>query len=214
MPIELTPEEPNLVSPPPAGPLVTPGKYTVRLARRIDGVETVLGEPQTFNVVPLYLSTMNESDRKEVLEFQKRAAKLQREVMGAEKVVSDALARIPYIRKALDEVEGADAQLTARVNAVDTALRDIAEVIGGDAVRRQRSEPTPPSLLDRVNNAVSGLLTTQPPTQTYRESLRLAEDQFAPLAAKIRQTIEVELAAIEKQLNAIGAPWTPGRLPR
>lgn len=213
-PIELTEPEPDPFGTPIVGPLVVPGKYSVRLYKRIDGVETALGDAQSFNVVPLYLSMMNEGDRKEVLEFQKRAAKLQREVMGAEKVVGDALTRMQYIRRALDEIEGGDAQLTARVNAVDTALRDMAEVLGGDAIRRQRSEPTPPSLLDRVGNAVSGLSSTQPPTQTYRESLKLAEEQFAPLATRLRQMIEVDLAGIEKQLNAMGAPWTPGRLPR
>jgi photosystem II stability/assembly factor-like uncharacterized protein len=213
-PIELTEPEPDPFSTPIVGPLVVPGKYSARLYKRVDGVETALGEAQTFNVVPLYLSSMNESDRKEVLAFQKRAAKLQREVMGAEKVVGDALTRMQYIRKALDEIEGGDAQLTARVNALDTALRDMGEVLGGDAVRQQRSEPAPPSLMDRVNNAVVGLSTTQPPTQTYRESLTLAEQQFAPLAAQLHQAIEVDLAAIEKQLNALGAPWTPGRLPR
>jgi len=213
-PIELTEPEPDPFATPIVGPLVAPGNYRVQLVGRIDGVETALGDPQTFDVVPLYLSMMNESDRKEVLAFQKRAAKLQREVMGAEKLVADALTRIQYIRRALDEVEGGDAQLSARVNAADTALRDMSEVIGGDAVRRQRNEPAPPSLMDRVNNAVAGLSSTQPPTQTYRESLSLAEQQFAPLATKLRQTIEVELAAIEKQMNAMGAPWTPGRLPR
>jgi len=213
-PIELTEPEPDPFGTPIVGPLVVPGKYSVRLYKRIDGVETALGDAQTFNVVPLYLSMMNEGDRKEVLEFQKRAAKLQREVMGAEKVVGDALTRMQYIRRALDEIEDGDAQLTARVNAVDTALRDMGEVIGGDAIRRQRSEPTPPSLLERVSNAVSGLSSTQPPTQTYRESLKLAEEQFAPLATRLRQVIEVDLAGIEKQMNALGAPWTPGRLPR
>ncbi|HEV7241910.1 MAG TPA: glycosyl hydrolase [Thermoanaerobaculia bacterium] len=213
-PIELTEPEPDPFGTPVVGPLVVPGKYSVRLYKRIDGVETALGDAQTFDVVPLYLSMMNEGDRKEVLEFQKRAAKLQREVMGAEKLVGDALTRIQYIRRALDQIEGGDAQLTARVNAVDIALRDMAEGIGGDAIRRQRSEPSPPSLLDRVTNAVAGLSSTQPPTQTYRESLASAEQQFAPLATRLRHVIEVDLAAIEKQMNAIGAPWTPGRLPR
>ncbi|MGZ5446456.1 MAG: WD40/YVTN/BNR-like repeat-containing protein [Thermoanaerobaculia bacterium] len=213
-PIELTAPEPDPFGTPVVGPLVVPGTYSVRLFKRVDGVETALGDAQTFNVVPLYLSMMNEGDRKEVLEFQKRAAKLQREVMGTEKLVADALTRMQYIRRALDEVESGDAQLTARVSAVETALRDMAEGIGGDTVRRQRSEPSPPSLMDRVGNAVAGLSSTQPPTQTYRESLALAEQQFAPLATRLREIIEVELAAIEKQLNAMGAPWTPGRLPR
>ena len=213
-PIELTEPEREVWDTPVVGPLVVPGSYRVQLFKRIDGAETALGDAQTFNVVPLYLSIMNEGDRKQVLDFQKRAAKLQREVLGTEKLVDDARTRIQYIRRALDEIEGGDAQLTARVNAVDNTLRDISEVLGGDTVRQQRSEPAPPSLLDRVGNAVNGMTTTQPPTQTHRQSLTLAEQEFAPLAARLRQLIEGDLAAIEKQLDAMGAPWTPGRLPR
>ena len=191
-----------------------PGTYRVQLFKRIDGVETALGDPQPFNVVPLYLSTMTENDRREVLAFQKRAAKLQREAMGASNLVSDALTRVQYIRRALDQIEGGDAQLTARVNALDMSLRDISETLNGDTIRQQRSEPAPPSLLDRVNNSVTGLLSTQPPTQTHRESLTLAEQQFGPLAERLRQLIDSELASIEKRMNELGAPWTPGRLPR
>jgi hypothetical protein len=213
-PVELTETAPGPFDTPIVGPLVVPGKYSVRLVKRIDGVETAIGDAQPFNVVPLYLSMMKEGDRAQVLDFQKRAAKLQREVMGADKVTDDALTRMQYIRRALDHVESSDAQLAARVNAADTALRDISEAIGGDRIRRQRSEPAPPSLMDRVNNSVAGLLSTQPPTETHRRSLALAESEFTPLAARLRQIIEGEIAAIEKQLNAIGAPWTPGRLPR
>jgi photosystem II stability/assembly factor-like uncharacterized protein len=213
-PIELTAPEPNPFSPPPAGPLVVPGKYVARLYKRIDGVETAISDPQTFNVVPLYLSMMNEGDRAQVLDFQRKASRLQREVMGAAKATSDALTRLQYIRKALDQMEGVDAQLVTRVNAADTALRDINDAINGDPILSSRSEPSPASLMDRVNNAVAGLTTTSAPTQTHRQSLALAEQEFAAVATRLRQAIEVELAAIEKQLNALGAPWTPGRLPR
>ena len=213
-PIELTAPEADPFSPPPAGPLVVPGTYNVRLYKRIDGVETPLAEAQRFNVVPLYLSIMNETDRAQVLDFQRKAARLQREVMGAERATAEALTRMQYVRKALDEMEGADPQLVARVNALQNTLRDISDEIGGDPVRRQRNEPQPPSLLDRIGNAVNGLSTTAAPTETHRQSLALTEQQFAPLAARLRQAVEVELAAIEKQMNALGAPWTPGRLPR
>ncbi|HEX8410355.1 MAG TPA: glycosyl hydrolase [Thermoanaerobaculia bacterium] len=213
-PISLTAPEPDPFSPPPSGPLVVPGQYNVRVYKRIDGVETALGDAQKFNVVPLYLSLMNEGDRAATLDFQRKAARLQREVMGAERATEDALTRVQYIRKALDEMEGADQQLVARVNAVHNTLRDIAEELGGDPVLRQRNEPQPPALMDRIGNAVAGLSTTSAPTQTHRESLTIAEQQFGPLASRLRQAVEGELATIEKQLNALGAPWTPGRLPR
>jgi photosystem II stability/assembly factor-like uncharacterized protein len=212
-PIELTDPEPNLFGTPIVGPLVVPGQYSVRLYKRIDGAETPLGEGHSFNVVPLYESTMSAADRGAVLEFQRKAARLQREVLGAERATNAALERVRYIRKALDQMEGADAKLVARVNAVDTMLRDLSETLGGDAIRQQRNEPAPPSLLDRIGNAVAGLGTTQPPTQTHRQSLELGEAEFAPLAAKLRQA-NAEIVAMENELNALGAPWTPGRLPR
>ena len=213
-PIELKEPEPDVFQPPPGGPLVAPGKYTVRIAKRIDGVETQLGAPQTFNVVPLYLSIMQESDRAAVLDFQKKAAALQRTVMGASRATAEALTRIQYIRRALDEIAGPDPKLIAEVNRIDTALRDINDQLNGDPILRRSNEPSLPSLLDRVNTAVNGLTTTFPPTATHRESLTIAQQQTAPLLDRLHKLIEVDLASVEKQMNERGAPWTPGRIPK
>ncbi|MEA2164453.1 MAG: hypothetical protein QOK37_2580 [Thermoanaerobaculia bacterium] len=213
-PIELKEPDADVFSPPPGGPLVAPGKYTVRVAKRIDGVETALGVAQTFNVVPLYLSIMKEGDRAAVLDFQKNAASLQRTVMGAGRITDEALTRIKYIRRALDEIAGPDPKLVAKVNAIDLQLRDINDQINGDAILRRSNEPTFPSLLDRVNTAVNGLTTTAPPTATHREALAVAQKETGPLLDRLHKLIEVDLADVEKQMNARGAPWTPGRVPQ
>jgi photosystem II stability/assembly factor-like uncharacterized protein len=212
-PIELKEPEVDVFAPPPGGPLVAPGKYTVRIAKRIDGVETTLGAPQKFNVVPLYLSIMQESDRAAVLDFQKKAAALQRALMGAAKVTQETMTRIQYIRRGLDEIAGPDPKLVAQVNNIDTALRDINDQLNGDPILRRANEPSQPSLLDRVNTAVNGLTTTAPPTATHRESLAIAQQQTGPLLDRLHKLIEVDLANVEKQMNERGAPWTPGRIP-
>jgi photosystem II stability/assembly factor-like uncharacterized protein len=213
-PIELKEPEVDVFSPPPGGPLVAPGKYTVRIAKRIDGIETPLGPAQTFNVVPLYLSIMQEGDRAAVLDFQKKAAALQRTVMGASKVTQEALTRVQYVRRALDEIAGPDPKLVAQVNSIDTALRDINDQLNGDPILRRANEPSQPSLLDRVNTAVNGLTTTLPPTATHRQSLTIAQQQVGPLLDRLHKLIEVDLASVEKQMNERGAPWTPGRIPQ
>ncbi len=212
-PIELKEPEPDVFSPPPSGPLVAPGTYRVQLAKRIDGVETPLGAAQSFNVVPLYLSIMKESDRAAVLEFQKKAAGVQRTVMGAARATSDAMTCVQYIRRALDQIAGPDPKLVAEVNRIDIALRDINDQLNGDPILRRSNEPALPSLLDRVNTAVGGLTTTQAPTATHREALAFVEREAGPLLDRLRKLIDVDLAAVEKQMNAIGAPWTPGRVP-
>ncbi|HEY0157681.1 MAG TPA: glycosyl hydrolase [Thermoanaerobaculia bacterium] len=212
-PVNLEAGEPDLFATPEQGPLATPGTYKVRLSQRIDGIETSLGETQTFTIVPLYLSTMKDADREATLAFQRRASRLQKAVMGASRANEDALVRVQHIRRALDETEGVEASTINRVQAIYNTLRDIDEELNGDVVLRARVEPQPPTLVDRVTVAINGLTTTQPPTQTHREALTLAEQQFVPLLAKLRQAVEVDLAAIERELNAKGAPWTPGRIP-
>jgi len=212
-PIELKEPEPDVFSPPPGGPLVAPGKFTVRVVKRIDGVDTPLAPAQTFNVVPLYLSMMQGNDRAAVLDFQKKAAALQRALMGADRVTHEALTRVQYIRRALDEIAGPDPKLVAQVNAIDTALHDIDDQLNGDPILRRANEPSAPSLLDRVNTAVNGLTTTLPPTATHRDSLTIAQQQTGPLLERLHKLIEVDLANVEKQMNTLGAPWTPGRIP-
>jgi photosystem II stability/assembly factor-like uncharacterized protein len=214
LPIDLKEPEEDPFSTPPAGPLAAPGKYTIRLAKRVDGVETFLGDAQTVNVVPLYLSIMKESDRTAVLDFQKKAAHLQRAVMGAAKITTDSLTRIKYIRKGLDQIEGPDPKLVAQVNAVDKALHDIDDELHGDPVLRSHNEPARTSLMGRAEIAVNGLTTTSAPTATHREALALAEQEAKPMLDRLRKLIETDLADIEKKMNVLGAPWTPGRIPQ
>jgi hypothetical protein len=213
-PIELKEPEPDVFSPPPTGPLVAPGRYTVRLVKRVDGVETSVGQAQTVNVVPLYLSTMKETDRAAVVDFQKKAARTQRAIMGAGKVTAEALTRVKYIRRALDQIAGPDPKLIADLNAVDLSLHDIDDRINGDPVLKGHNEPSLPSLTDRINIAVNGFTTTAPPTATHRQSLTIVEQQAGPLLDRLHKLIEVDLAGIEARLTALGAPWTPGRVPR
>ena len=213
-PIELKDPEPNVFQPPPQGPLAAPGKYTARLAKRVDGVETSLGEAQTFNVKPLSIELMSDKDRAATLDFQKKAVQLQRAVMGADKAAQEAITRVPLIRRAFDQIAGhPDAQLLAQINALETSLRDVNDQINGDPILKARNEPVPLALMDRVNTAVGVLTTTSAPTTTQRDALAQAQQDAAQVVERLRKLIGTDLAAIEKQMNALGAPWTPGRLP-
>ncbi|HEY6843861.1 MAG TPA: glycosyl hydrolase, partial [Thermoanaerobaculia bacterium] len=213
-PVELRPaDDTDPFRQPPPGPLAAPGKYTVRVFERVNGVETPVGEGQTFNVVPLYLSIFNETDRAAVLDFSKKAARLESAVMGASRATTDALTRVEVIRHTLDQMQNVDPKLVAQVNAVDTALLDIRDEIRGDPILRAHNMPAPPSLLNRVETAVGVLGTTSAPTTTQREALDLAAAEASKMLDRLRTIINTDLVSIDQQLNAAGAPWTPGRVP-
>jgi hypothetical protein len=71
-----------------------------------------------------------------------------------------------------------------------------------------RSEPAEPSLMERVT---AQLDATGPITATAKRGYEIAADGFEKLLADLRQVIEVDLKKLEADLEAAGAPWTPGR---
>ena len=86
-------------------------------------------------------------------------------------------------------------------------------VLSGDRSKARRNEPTDPSLAGRINRVVEGQLgTTQPPTNTGRAGYAWASEAFAETLEDLR-ALDARLGALEDELEAAGAPWTPGRFP-
>ena len=84
----------------------------------------------------------------------------------------------------------------------------------GDPILASRNEPTPPAIVDRMQNVVRRhWATSSAATRTYRDDYDIAAAEFAPVLADLRKTIGTDLKNLEDQLEAAGAPWTPGRIP-
>jgi hypothetical protein len=102
-----------------------------------------------------------------------------------------------------------------RAREIESRLKDLQVLLTGDSTVASRSEPTPPSITERVGRIVGGQWTsTSPPTQTNLDAYRHAADEFTPLLAQLTALVETDLAALESAMESAGAPWTPGRLPR
>ncbi len=218
-PIPTTPPPPPDENPfgfQPRGPLAAPGKYTVTMALKQGDSLTPVGTPQAFTVSPLGTPTlaMTEKDRAELLAFQKQLARLQRAVMGSVQVVREQRQRLGLIKRALMDTPGADPTLLEQVRGLDDRLLEIQVALGGDPVVRRYNEPTPAGIAERVQGAVSGWSTTGAATATQREEYRVAAEAFAPLLEKLRTLVETDMKALDDRLEAIGAPHTPGRVPR
>lgn len=214
-PIRLSGEaEPDPWDDGPAGPLVTPGVYTATLMSDVDGVVAQLAEPVSFNVVALDLATLAARDKAAVLAFQQKLARLQRAVIGALRASDEAQSRISHIRKAVVETPAADPALLLEVDALNTQLGRLLIKLRGDRTLSSRDYPAPPSIAERVNDAVFSLqFTTQPPTQTQRDAYDYAGTEFKTVLAELRTLVTDALPKLEARLEAAGAPWTPGRVP-
>src|SRR5215470_8758176 len=195
---------------PPSGPLVMPGSYKASIARRVDGVLTPLGSPQEFKVVVEGQENMSVSDQTALVEFQTKAMRLQRAATGATQAANALRPRLTAIKRAIAETPSLPQQLQEQATALERRNNEIVRALSGDAAARQRNINTPPSINDRIGYVVGAQrMSISRPTQTQLAQYNAAATDFEAALNQLRQLIEVDLAKLEKQLEAAGAPWTP-----
>ena len=118
------------------------------------------------------------------------------------------------IREALHETPVAEKQLGAVADSLEQRDREILRALQGDIEIAKRNEPIPSSIGDRVGTILEGeRFSMAKPTQSDVESYGIAAAEFADQLAKLRSLVDVDLAKLEKDMEAAGAPWTPGRVP-
>ena len=196
----------------PAGPPTVPGTYTVELAKRVGGEVVPLSAPQSFETVPLGLATLGAEDRVGLLEFQQKAARLQRAVLGAVEVAGETDNRLRHVKAAIDATPAATPELAGRARELGSQLADLKQDLLGDETVRSRNEPVSPSIVERINRVVEAhWSSTSAATATHRRNYEIAAAEFAPVLERLRRLVDVDLADLEHELEAAGAPWTPGR---
>ncbi|MEO8168955.1 MAG: glycosyl hydrolase, partial [bacterium] len=163
------------------GRLVLPGKYTLRLTKRINGLSTDLDKPQTFTAEVLGTSSLPAANRKELLEFQSKVGELERAVTGAGRVANELKNKFALVKKSLLDTPGASSKLLEDVVAIEVKNRTILLALSGDNTRRSRNEIVPPSITERVQGIVDDQwLSTSAPTQTHIAAYEIAAEEFAP----------------------------------
>ena len=199
---------------PPSGALVMPGTYKASVAKRVDGVVTPLGPPQEFQVTVEGQENMSVADRAALVEFQQKAVRLQRAVSGATQAANSLRPRLAAIKRAIAETPALPQRLHDEATALERRTNEILRALSGDSLARQRNMNTPPSINDRVGYVVGAQrMSTARPTQTQANQYAAAAQDFEAVLVQLRQLVETDLSRLEKQLEAAGAPWTPGRIP-
>jgi hypothetical protein len=196
----------------PQGPLVMPGKYSVSMAMRVNGVVTSLPGTQSFNVVVEGKENMTDAERTLLAEFQRKVSTLQRAVAGANEVASSAKTQIGLLKRAANEAPVDNKKLIDQAEGFDNEIDFLLNKLRGG---RENSDIPAPSIAQRVGNIAGTIrLSTVKPTQTQLDQYELSSTEFAPVLARLRTLVEIDLPKFEKALEEAGAPLTPGRLPQ
>jgi len=196
------------------GPLVLAGTYSARMFEKIDGVITELGEPQSFKVATENSASMSPQDHATQEQFLRRVSRLYRAVYGAVHTAEDTQSRLKDIRDALHQTPAVEKQLGAVADSLEQRDRDLLRALRGDQALARMNEQVPLSINDRVTSIMEGeRFSLSRPTQTNVDAYNIAASDFGDVLTKLRTLVETDLVKLEKDMEAAGAPWTPGRVP-
>jgi photosystem II stability/assembly factor-like uncharacterized protein len=196
----------------PQGALVMPGRYTVTMALRVNGVVTPLPGAQTFNVTVEGREKMTDAERQTLVAFQKQVSDLQRAVSGALDAANATKTRLGFLKRAASEAPVANQEFINQAKRFDDEINSIINALRGG---RENTDIPPPAIRDRVEFVADAIrLSSIAPTQTQIDQYNLSSAEFRPVFERLRRLVEIDLPAFEKSLEQAGAPLTPGRLPQ
>jgi photosystem II stability/assembly factor-like uncharacterized protein len=198
------------------GFMALPGKYSVSMSMVFNGEEKELAGPVEFTAKVLNNTTLPAADRAELAAFQEKIGELVDAVNAAEEFAGDLMERTQYIRQAVQNTPGAPHELMLKAAGIEKQLQDIRWKMEGQipAASEEENLPAPPSVNYRLGEIISATWgNSSTPTQTQRDQYALLEEEFPPILAQLKQIAEVDLKALEAELDKLDAPWTPGRIP-
>lgn len=198
----------------PSSTLALPGTYRVFMSKCVNGEVTKITDEVSFKAIPLANTSLPAADRKELVAFQKKVRELSRAVNASSRLVNELQDKVRHFKTALKSLTSGDEELSREIQSIENSLRDIRRLLYGDSIQQRLDRDTIPGIVGRVNNIIyEQWRSTSVPTTTQRSAYDIAAEEFAPVLEKLKKIVKSDVPRVEKKLEELGAPYTPGRLP-
>lgn len=199
------------------GIFVLPGKYKVSVDMVSKEKATRLVSESEFLVKPLNNTTLPAENRAEMVAFQKNVARFAKSMNGAISEINLLLGEVNAIKQNLLTWPNGHTEVMNKVNAIEKELNDIKFVFKGSTSKASFEEVPPAelSLQRRLNSIIYAQITsTSDITETSKQTFKILNDMYPELLKQIEAIQKVELPELRKLLDEMGAPYTPGRIPK
>lgn len=199
-----------------SGMFVLPGNYAVSMAMVAGGETTELAASTPFKAVVLNNTTLPAPDREALVAFQQQVAGLTRKVQGTYRFATELSEKLETMMQAVHQTPSASPELKAGIYQLSLKVDAILFAFAGETPKASREEipPSPVAINERLGNLTYAFYrSTSAPTSTQRMSYDIINDEFPALHAQLKQITELDLPAIETEMEKAGVPYTSGRLP-
>lgn len=193
------------------GTQVRPGNYTATLAKEVDGNVMELTEPENIKVEFLRDAALPRKSNKEVMAFQKSLNLTSQAVTAAGIRLENLMDKSKALTTALERADQNSPSIKAKLHQLDKDLTKINMIMNGNPLKAEVGEKNDPTMRNRLRNAFGALFNSYGPTQTHKNSLNIAIDEFEDIRVQLDEIHENRIPTIEQELIEIGAPWIEGQ---
>ena len=199
-----------------AGILVMPGKYKVDMQLWFNGELKKLADPVEFTCRKLENTSLPSENYNENVQFAGKVSKLAIAMTGCNRLIVEMSNRVENMKQAIYSTPGASQELMDKARKLGVELDELNFKMNGVPAKASAEEipPVQVPLNDRLGDiSYAHMGSTSGITGTEKMNYNILKEEFPPVLAALKKIVETDIPPLEAELNKIGAPWTPGRLP-
>ena len=198
-----------------SGIQVMPGTYKVSLSIISKGETKELAAPVPFLCKPLNLATFPSTDLKAKYAWISEASDFSKSIYATISYTTELMNKTNAVMQAIHETPVASAEMMKEAERINNELDKIMFIFNGPAAKASDEELPPMDLplSQRLGSMASASYGTSGDITTIaKEQMDILKVEFPPILNRVKKAGQ-DLQNLDKQLDEIKAPWTPGRVP-
>ena len=188
------------------GPIVKPGEYSATLYLVQNGLTTKLSEKKSFELKPIYKSTLKGTSFKDYDKYVDDYFDVYNEVELIEHKLKTIDEKVKFLKIAIENTPIDTEKLVLDFSSLRSSLLSIKKKVFGNESKTEIGEKNPPSLFNRIRVASQGLSSSYGPTKLHSESLNMARLMNEDIKPLIEELINKKVNPLENKIKAIGGP--------
>lgn len=186
------------------GWMAIPGDYQVQIKLVNSKGISNLTEPQNFKLKSLY-------EMQTDVVFNQSLAEFRRVVLGVGNYCEEMKSRLSYIDRGKSSI--ASAQILSTIDGLKKSLDSVSIALYGDGLLAGLEHETLQGIYGNIESIVGNMWSVgYSPTGTFKNEFEESKAEFELVYQKVLR-IKLVLESLEKELDKIKFPYTPGRLP-
>ena len=136
-------------------------------------------------------------------------------MQGAYRFTNELNSRIKYIRQSVLYSPGTTPEVIQEAAMLEKRINDVLFTFNGQPAKASWEEVPPAEM--PLNRRLSAILSihsrsTSNVTKTETDNYEILLEEYPPLLEEIK-LIHTEILNLEKKMEELEVPWTPGRIP-